>query len=148
MQFKIWNQDFSETHWCIWIPHLPWTDEVLIYMERRCLKIEESDSSINSNPLEIFRRLAWHEVKYNSSSVDEKVNSCRAKRPSINPPEKQFFVVVDYHPEITFLETLNRISLQGWNPRSHPTLLPLSVSCSLRTLKFLNLNDLRSQQRN
>ena len=36
-----------------------------------------------------------------------------------NPPEKKFFPV-DHHPELTFLETLNRINLQGCSPCSYP----------------------------
>ena len=53
-----------------------------------------------------------------------------------NPPEKKFFPV-DHHPELTFLETLNRINGKGaaLAPTHSPTPPHLTVSYPLRSLK-------------
>lgn len=44
-----------------------------------------------------------------------------------NPPEKKFFPV-DHHPELTFLETLNRINVQGCSPCSYPLPHPSTLN--------------------
>lgn len=121
-------------------------------MERRFLKIEESNSSINSNFLEIFRHLIWHEVKYNGIPVLWffwwKRKKCEAVQPNKpqKPSGKEIFLFVDYHTDLTVLETLNRIGLQGGSPCSYPFLpTHLTVAYILRTLKSSNLNDLQAQ---
>ena len=120
-------------------------------MERRFLKIEESNSSINSNFLEIFRHLIWHEVKYNGIPVLWffwwKRKKCEAVEPNKpqKPSGKEFFLCwLPSGPNSFGNFEQNQFA------RRQPLLLPLppthlTVAYVLRTLKSSNLNDLQSQ---
>lgn len=109
-------------------------------MERRFLKIEESNSGINSNFLEIFRHLILHEVKYNGIPVLWffwwKRKKCEAVEP--NKPQKPsgkeiFLCWLPYGPNSFGNFEQNQFA------RRQPLLLPLphyTLNCSLYSENF------------